>query len=119
VFLMKGGVDRESGALTDADVVTLIAALRERYDFVVLDVAPLLASDQAGLFARLADAVALVVRWGVTREDTLRDVAAHVRNDPLRLAGTVLAEVDERRHAAGRYGGRPQYHRAARRRASA
>lgn len=99
--------------LTEASLSKLLDSLRARYEVVVLDCPALLASPDAELAASFADSVLLAVRWGVTREETLRDMREHLANHPIRLMAAVLCEVHPRRHAAGRYGGRPQYRRAA------
>jgi uncharacterized protein involved in exopolysaccharide biosynthesis/Mrp family chromosome partitioning ATPase len=97
----------------DDEVAAFVRGLRDRYDFVVLLAPPLLASDEADMLATLVDAMALVVRWGATREETLLEAAEQLRLSPAPLAGVVIAEVDERRHSDGRYGGRAEHRRKA------
>ncbi len=104
---------RQVGMLSDRGIKELFAELRGRYDMIVVHGTPLLISNDAELLAGEADALVLAVRWGVAREETLRDVRAYLRDHPMPLAGAAICDTDEVRHASRHYGGRPQYRRTA------
>ena len=66
------------GKLTASDVFggvamdALLADLRQRYDFIILDTAPLLALADARTLAAKCDAVVLLCRWRKTPKDALK-----------------------------------------------
>jgi polysaccharide biosynthesis transport protein len=88
----------------------LVAELRQRFDFVVVDSAPLLGVTDTKVVSRLADRVLFVTRWDKTGKDTALNALAHLREAKARVAGVVLSQVDVRRHAQYGYGDVGQYY---------
>ena len=88
-------VNNESADLTTAgDFDKLLAALRTRFDFIVLDLPPVLPIAEARLLAMKADAVAYIVRWGVT-DKTASEAGLKLLNDVgARVCGAVLTQVN-------------------------
>lgn len=90
-------VNNESTDLTTAgDFDALIEQLRARFEFIVLDLPPVLPIAESRLLALKADAVGYVVRWGATSKHAsltglslLNDVGAKVK-------GAILVQVDLR-----------------------
>lgn len=77
--------------LTSHSAHAVVAALSDRFGFVVFDCPPLVSSVEAASLCRLADGVALVVRAGATpREDVL---TARARLSGASLLGVVLCGV--------------------------
>lgn len=80
-----------------AAIHATVAQLRERFDVVLLDCAPLLAIAESREIAALADGVVLVAHWRKTSADAVRAAAKLI---PARLAsyvGVVLSQVDLRK----------------------
>ncbi len=88
----------------------LLAELRRRFDFVVVDSAPLLGVTDTKVISRFADRVLFVTRWDKTGKDTALNALAHLREAKARVAGVVLSQVDVRRHAQYGYGDVGQYY---------
>ncbi|SIS49055.1 GumC family protein [Phaeovulum vinaykumarii] len=84
-----------------------VAAMRERYDFVIIDAPPVLMAPDARIIARVADAVLLVVRWEKTTRHQLDEALALFRAVNLPLTGLVLSQIDM--SAQRRYGGYGTY----------
>ena len=88
----------------------LLTQLRERYDCVIIDSAPLLAITETRVIARMVDKVILLVKWGSTRRDVVRNALDLVRspglqeNDRLAPVSVVITQVDLKKHARYRYG---------------
>lgn len=95
--------------LASPRVAELLAELRSRFDLIVLSAPPILAVCDARQLAAQADATLLVLRWGETRADTVRNAIA-VIDTP--LAGVVINRVDFARHARLRYGDTIQHYAA-------
>jgi succinoglycan biosynthesis transport protein ExoP len=75
--------------------------LKRKYDYVIVDLAPLAAGIHAGAVAGLVDCYVLVIEWGTTKID---DVQYALRNSPrvqANIAGAVLNKVNM--NAMGRY----------------
>jgi capsular exopolysaccharide synthesis family protein len=88
-FLPAGPVPELNAELLGSDAMKrLLGALRARFDFVVIDSAPVLATTDSVIIASQADAVVLTVRSGQTTKDAL--VRAH---DLLHMVGAKIVGV--------------------------
>lgn len=86
--------DRPSELLMSDRMDKLLDTLRDRYDYIIIDTAPILAADDTSGFAAKTDAVIFVVRSGHTQ---IRQAATSVDRLTMRSAqvsGFVLNEVD-------------------------
>jgi capsular exopolysaccharide synthesis family protein len=88
----------------------LFAELRRRFDFVVVDSAPVLGVTDTKVVSRLADRVLFVTQWDKTGKDTALNALAHLREAKAHVAGVVLSQVDVRRHAQYGYCDVGQYY---------
>jgi Mrp family chromosome partitioning ATPase len=71
-----------------AELAHIIQVLARRHDHLILDLPPVLASSAAIPLTRLAEAVALVVRYGITTEAQVRSAIDRLSQVP--SAGVVL-----------------------------
>jgi len=84
-----------------------LAAVRKRFDYVIIDTPPALAVTDATIAGALADGVVLTFRAGkVTREDA-KDCAERLRLAGLKVLGVVL---NRHRSEAARYGRKMRYY---------
>ncbi len=88
----------------------LFGQLRERFDFIVLDSAPLLGVTDTKVVSRFADKVLFVMQWDQTSKDTAINALGHMREARGNVAGVVLTQVDVRKHAQYGYGDVGQYY---------
>jgi capsular exopolysaccharide synthesis family protein len=88
----------------------LLAILRERFDFIVMDSAPLLGVTDSKVASRHADKVLFVVKWEKTGKETSANALVHMREARASVAGAVLTQVDVRKHAQYGYGDVGQYY---------
>ena len=91
----------------------LLAELRLRYDFIILDTAPLLALAEARSLAAKCDAVVLLCRWRKTSHDALSSALRLLRAVDAPIAGVALTRVDVRKQRAHGYGDSTYYYREA------
>ena len=84
--------------LASRKMASLIAELRGRYDYVILDSPPLLGISDSRFAALLADAVVFVVRWGKTGDELALKALGILRESGASIAGAVLTQVNVRRH---------------------
>ncbi len=92
----------------------LLDQLRSRYDFIILDTAPLLALADARTLAAKCDAVVLLCSWRKTPEDAVKSAIRLLRAAGAPLAGISLTRVDVRKQAAHGYGDSAYYYRESR-----
>jgi len=111
--------DEKSGAFTLPSVNTpgnpgdllssqimqkIVARLREKFDFIVIDSPPVLPVNDAKILSRLADAVLFVVRWEKTpREAVLSSIRA-LRDVRANISGIAMTRADNERFRHYSYG---------------
>jgi succinoglycan biosynthesis transport protein ExoP len=88
-----------AGRMRDPDAILstfgeLLATLRTRFDYIVVDLPAMLPVVDAAVAARLADGVLIVVEWGKTPLAVVQDSIAQSQIDPERLLGVMLNKVD-------------------------
>jgi len=77
----------------------MLGALREYFDFIILDSPPLGNVSDARILAVSADSTILVVKAFSTSRYYAREVVAHLTNAQARVGGVVLNDVDVRRRS--------------------
>lgn len=85
--------------ISNGAIHAIVAQLKERFDFVVLDCPPLLSIAEAREIVALADGIIVAVQWRKTSDEAVR---AAVRLLPTRLSnytGAVLTRVNLRKQA--------------------
>lgn len=92
-----------SELLGSAHMNSVLANLRESYDYVVIDAPPLLPVTDAAVLAVQADGAVIVTRHGSTKREQLRMAAESLRGIEARLLGTILNMVPQKT-GASRYG---------------
>jgi capsular exopolysaccharide synthesis family protein len=90
--------------LCSSRMVALMERLRKEFDLVLIDTAPLLATPDARVIARLSDGVVLVVRSGVTGNDDAASAVQRFAEDDTPVLGTILNDWKPPRSSA-RYAG--------------
>ena len=80
----------------------LIADLRTRFDYVVIDSAPILPVADTRLLAAAADAVIFAVRWEQTSKQAVQTALKTLTAAQARIAGILMTFVDTRKQQ--RYG---------------
>jgi len=88
---------------------SLIEALEERYDLIILDTAPLTVVTDAAVLGTKADGVVLIARANVTEKGALTYSVEQLRNVRATVLGCVVNDVDFRRDSRyyssyGKYG---------------
>jgi capsular exopolysaccharide synthesis family protein len=96
--------------LSSRKMQQLLKDLRHRYNYVVIDSAPLLGVTDSKLVARLADKILFVTQWEKTAADTARNGLANLREVGASIGGSVLTQVDVKKHAYYGYGDVGQYY---------
>jgi uncharacterized protein involved in exopolysaccharide biosynthesis/Mrp family chromosome partitioning ATPase len=100
---------RRTGVFAQAPAAGVLEELRKRYDVIVIDAAPLLATADARALATHADEVVLAVRWLKTPRRAVRATLKALAGLGITPAGAVLTRVDLRRQARMGDGSRYSY----------
>jgi len=85
----------------------LIAALREEFDYIVIDAPPLLPVVDALVLTTVADRILMIVEWSQTPRASIFEAFKLLRPEAHRVAGIVLNKVDP--NQLPRYGYRGGY----------
>jgi len=96
--------------LGSAEFPRLLADLKTRYRYIVLDTPPILSASEALMIARQADTSVVCARRDYSRLDQVAEAYSRLQSSGARVAGTVLNGIPPRAYAY-RYGSY-QYERA-------
>jgi succinoglycan biosynthesis transport protein ExoP len=90
----------------------LLVELRDRYDLVILDTAPVLAVTDTKTIARKADGTVFVVRWRKTAAVTARRAIESITKAHGRVFGVALNQIDLKAQSRYGYGASGYYYRS-------
>jgi capsular exopolysaccharide synthesis family protein len=85
-----------SELLSSERMRSLLALCREQYDYVFVDLPPILETVDAGVLTELLSAYILVVRAGYSKIDTVRVLVETMQSMHAYIAGFVLNDVSAR-----------------------
>jgi polysaccharide biosynthesis transport protein len=97
-------------ALASERMPELLRQMKESYDCVVIDCAPLLSATEARLLASMVDHVLFAIKWGSTRREVAQNALRLLRHSTVQDNGlrsivtAVVTQVDLKRHARYWYG---------------
>jgi capsular exopolysaccharide synthesis family protein len=80
----------------------VLGDLSARFEAVIIDTPPVLGVHDAAIVARLADMTVMVVRWGVTKEETFITAMQRLHDLRISVDGVILSRVNIRKYT--RYG---------------
>lgn len=107
---IKGQTTNPTDLLDSQKMRLLIESLRDSYDYIVLDSAPLASVTDTRVAALLADKVLFCLRWGQTMIGATEDSVQALAEIGVEPAGAVLTMVDMKKHARYGYGDVGQYY---------
>lgn len=90
---------------------SLIAALRQSHDQVIIDSPPLLVVSDGYTLSKMADCTVLVVRWGKTPQVAAANALGKLQEIGTNVVGCVLSLVNIRWHSQYGYGDSEYYSR--------
>jgi capsular exopolysaccharide synthesis family protein len=86
--------DNVSKALYSPRLRALFEMLTARYDTILVDAPPILHVADTRIMAPLTDALILVLRCGVTNQESALEAYRRIQEDGLSLLGTVLTDYE-------------------------
>ena len=104
------------GGFTPKDVFqsqameNLLQTLKEQFDLVILDTAPVLAVSETRILASKADAVIFLARWRKTPEKAAENALKLLRQSGAHIAGVALVQVDMKAQTKYGYGDQSYYY---------
>jgi capsular exopolysaccharide synthesis family protein len=111
-YVAAGSGSPDPSSLFESDCMRqLLEGLARRYDFVILDSAPVLAISDARVLCRLVDRTVYLVRWAHTRHKAAVNGLRQIIEAGGNVAGVAVTRVNVKRHAqygfadSGRYSG--------------
>ncbi len=88
----------------------LISWARDNYDLVVLDTPPVMAVSDSIVLSHHVDAVLYVVQWETTPKKSVESGINQLREAGATIAGTVISQVNIKRHQSYGYGDQGYYY---------
>lgn len=107
---IKGQTTNPTDLLDSQKIRLLIESLRDSYDYIVLDSAPLASVTDTRVAALLADKLIFCIRWGQSMIGAAEESIQALREVNVEPAGAVLTMVDMKKHAQYGYGDIGQYY---------
>lgn len=107
---IKGQTTNPTDLLDSQKMRLLIESLRDSYDYIVLDSAPLASVTDTRVAALLADKLIFCIRWGQSMIGAAEESVQSLRDAGIEPAGAVLTMVDMKKHAQYGYGDIGQYY---------
>lgn len=92
-----------------------LAKLKKEFSMILIDTPPMLQIPDARVIGRVTQGVVLVVRANVTTRDAAVAARARLRDDGVRVIGTVMNDWNPKRSPGGYYGYYDGYHKCYRR----
>ena len=84
---------------------SVLAMAREHFEFTIIDTAPILAVNDACLFASQVDGTILVVKYGAVSEADAREAVERLQSARASIVGSVMSQVTDVTDAYHGYGG--------------
>jgi polysaccharide biosynthesis transport protein len=106
--VMKSRLANSSEILASAQTRAFFDSLRDSYEYIFVDLAPLMPIVDVRAATRLVDGYVYVVEWGKTRIDFVEQALSSARGVYEHLIGVVLTKVNLR--SMGRYDGHDGYY---------
>ena len=94
--------------LASRDTKLLIDSLKSSYDYIIIDMAPLISTVDVLAVSRLVESYMLVIEWGATKMEAVRQALDNAPAVQTKMLGAVLNKVDFVR--LGRYAPHGAYH---------
>ena len=102
------GLIHTSEILASAAMKRLFLRLREKYDYVIVDLSPIIPVVDVRSTTRLVDSYVFVIEWGKTKKDVVERALNSAPGIYDKLSGVILNKVNLKR--IGRYEGHSDYY---------
>ncbi len=104
IVLPKGSAEyvNASDVFSSQRMESIIASLRNMFDYVIFDTPPVMAVSDARILGRLVDKTVFVVHWDKTPVKVIKAAIKELKSSGVDIAGCVLQQVNLKRY--GRYG---------------
>jgi len=99
ILPLRNAVDPAEAPLSGEAMNRVITLLRARFEYVILDLPPVLPVAAARNVATMADATIMLVRWRKTASAALRSALHQMPADRINIVGVALTRVDMRRRS--------------------
>lgn len=110
LLLVKSREHTPSNVFSSVAFDRLLEQLRQQFDLVILDTAPVLPVAETRVLAAKADVVAMLTRWRKTPRKATQSAILMLESAGANVAGVALSMVDMREQAKTGYGDQSYYY---------
>jgi capsular exopolysaccharide synthesis family protein len=96
----NGAPSGPSNPLQEKLILKMFAELREKYEVIIVDTAPILGVAEGRLIATAADRVLIVTRWKKTSMRAVEAVTSMLINTKAKVTGLALTQVNIKKYAS-------------------
>lgn len=107
---VKSGAANPPDLLGSQHMKTLLDSLKQEFDFIVIDSAPVLPVVDSRVLSRMVDKVIFVVKWRDTPRDASANAVRDLREAGAEIAGVVFERLDLKRQKRYSYGDSGYYY---------
>ena len=106
--ILNKNLQNPTELLASREAKLLIDSLKSTYDYIIIDMAPLISTVDVLAVSRLVEAYMLVIEWGATKMEAVRHALGNAPSVQMKMLGAVLNKVDFA--GLGRYEPHGAYH---------
>lgn len=88
--VVRSRLTNASDIMASQEMANLLAALRQKYTYVFIDLPPILPVTDAKAVGHLVDSLVYVVEWGKTRRSAVQEAVAEVEGFSSKIVGVLL-----------------------------
>lgn len=92
--VLKAAIAHTSGLISSAGMERMLAGARETYDYVVVDLPPMVPVVDARAAAHLMDGFLLVIEWGKTSPEVVKEAVQSAEVVRERIVGAILNKAN-------------------------
>jgi polysaccharide biosynthesis transport protein len=93
-IVVKKTLRNPTELLASREAKLLIDSLKSSYDYIIIDMAPLISMVDVLAVSRLVESYMLVIEWGATKMEAVRHALGHTPTVQMKMLGAVLNKVD-------------------------
>jgi len=96
LYVLKTGTQTDAlpELLKEDNVNNLLNALKKEYAQIIIDSAPILARNEANIFAHYVDGIVVVSKWGKTSERNIANMVKLLDSVKQKVLGVVINRID-------------------------
>ena len=94
--VVRSRLTNSSDIMASGEMASLLAALRQKYAYIFIDLPPVLPVTDAKAIGHLIDSIVYVVEWGKTRRSAVQEAVTEIEGFSSKIVGVLLNRANPR-----------------------